>query len=497
MAASRRALELAHSENQRLHEDIVRQSAILDEILLSTAWKLTAPLRNYGHLKQKIRRISHALPAIAARAGGWHVLLRITYQAWRRGGLAEILPLARNQIISMEKPVPTPSAITEPEPCPFSSTEDSGNPVLLFVSHEASRTGAPVFLLNLIDVLIASSDIECIILLGSGGELESEFKKRGTSFVLNSRNDIPPAILAWLKKKNIRLVYSNTITNGMLQKRLKVLGCPILCHVHELAYSIDHYFDQASIQHVIDSTSLFLAGSRAVADYLIHRRMRPASEVVLAYPFINVEQAQRTAASAQTDSLVLPGNAFIIGACGTLGWRKGTNLFVQVARLVLEQCQQPIHFVWVGGPTSGNEFRQLQYEIETLGLGSHITFTGSVKAHLPYLARFDIFLLPSREDPFPLVVMDAAALSIPIICFSDAGGAPELVEDDAGIVVPYLDCTKMAGAVCQLQSNPDLRQRFGKRAQQKVMERHNISVGGQHIHNIITQQIAHSLGIPA
>lgn len=64
------------------------------------------------------------------------------------------------------------------------------------------------------------------------------------------------------------------------------------------------------------------------------------------------------------------------------------------------------------------------------------------------------------------------------------------------IIVPYLDCEEMATAVCGLHDNPDLRRRLGDRARKKVMERHDISVGGQHIYNIIKQQIGHSPGNP-
>ena len=497
LAAACQSLERERMENQRLREDISRQTTLLDEILLSTAWKLTAPLRHYGKLRQKVTRVIHALPAIAARTGGWRALTRITYQAWRRRGSAEVLLLAHNQVGTVDAPGHPAAVIIDPEPaidCPSSVASD--RPVLLFISHEASRTGAPVFLLGLIDYLAAAGEYEPVILLGRGGELESDFRKRGTTFVLNEGSDAVPTALAWLKNRDVRLVYSNTITNGILQRRLRALRCPILCHVHELAYSIDHYFDQAGIQQVMESTSLFLAGSRAVADYLVHQRMRPANEVVLAYPFIDVEQNRRAAASARATSLDLPDDTFVIGACGMLGWRKGTDLFVQVARLVLAHSRQPVHFVWVGGAITANDLQQLRHDTETLGISSRMLFTGPVKAHLPYLARFDVFLLTSREDPFPLVAMDAASFGVPIICFSGAGGAPELVEEDAGIIVPYLDCEEMATAVCRLHDNPDLRRRLGDRARKKVMERHDISVGGQHIYNIIKQQIGHSPGNP-
>jgi glycosyltransferase involved in cell wall biosynthesis len=119
-----------------------------------------------------------------------------------------------------------------------------------------------------------------------------------------------------------------------------------------------------------------------------------------------------------------------------------------------------------------------------------VVFTGNVVSHLPYFAQFDAFLLTSREDPFPLVVLDAASLGKPVVCFAEAGGAPELVQEDAGLVVPYLDVEAMAAAATAIVEDADLRARLGRRAREKVLERHDMGVGGAHIAEIVRRQLA-------
>ena len=76
----------------------------------------------------------------------------------------------------------------------------------------------------------------------------------------------------------------------------------------------------------------------------------------------------------------------------------------------------------------------------------------------------DAFLLTSREDSGPMVMLEAAAFRIPILCFDESGGAPEFVAHDAGIAVPYLDIRQMADALLDLEQSPDLRRRFGNAA---------------------------------
>jgi len=109
-----------------------------------------------------------------------------------------------------------------------------------------------------------------------------------------------------------------------------------------------------------------------------------------------------------------------------------------------------------------------------------------------YFAAADVFALTSREDPYPLVCLEAAALAKPIICFADAGGMPEFVEEDCGFVVPYLDVEAMADRVIALLDSAECRLTMGANARRKVAERHDISVSAPRIMEIIERTIAAS-----
>lgn len=110
---------------------------------------------------------------------------------------------------------------------------------------------------------------------------------------------------------------------------------------------------------------------------------------------------------------------------------------------------------------------------------------GSKPNPLDYFSEFALFALMSREDPYPLVCLEAASLAKPIICFDQAGGEPEFVEDDCGFVVPYLNLDAMADKILLLIKSPDLRDKMGIQAKQKVVSRHHISVAAPQIIEII------------
>lgn len=95
-----------------------------------------------------------------------------------------------------------------------------------------------------------------------------------------------------------------------------------------------------------------------------------------------------------------------------------------------------------------------------------------------YFTTFDIFALTSREDLFPLAMLEAAAAGLPIICFAYSGNAPELVEDDAGLVVSYLDVRAMAKACIELLSDESRRRKLGESAKAKVEALYSLNIHG-------------------
>ncbi|GGA04333.1 hypothetical protein CYANOKiyG1_16650 [Okeania sp. KiyG1] len=80
----------------------------------------------------------------------------------------------------------------------------------------------------------------------------------------------------------------------------------------------------------------------------------------------------------------------------------------------------------------------------------------------------DLFLLTSREDPFPLVNMEAMYCGLPVITFLGNGGASEIFEGQRGVAVPYLDIPEMAKAVINLKNDEQLRKEIGINAKHYI-----------------------------
>lgn len=273
------------------------------------------------------------------------------------------------------------------------------------------------------------------------------------------------------------LVFVNTV---MSSRWFSLLGIPektpVITFVHELDMSVRLYTRPDQLAHLLQRSNHILAVSKATARYYEQQHAVDPNRVTL-FTLIDTPSLERSVQQAKSQpdlyrQLGLPENALLVGGCGNAEWRKGNDLFITLARQVIGRAsEQPIHFVWVGIPPSPL-YDDLSLDIRKAGLSERVHLIAPTPDVLRYMSRFDVFVLCSREDPYPLVVFEAGLSNVPVVCFDGAGGAPELVEADGGFVVPYLDLDAMSTQTLQLLQNPDLRQQMGKRLSQKIMERH-------------------------
>lgn len=372
----------------------------------------------------------------------------------------------------------------------------SREPAILFVGHDAYRAGAQIALLRLLQWLRSRLPARPIVLLKRGGNLLDEYRAIAPTYLLpapdssrsvsqyarvltrhilrmgSSRPRVPSA----LARIPVGLIYVNSVASlDMLPVLRTIWRCPVICHVHELEMGIRGTIGSNGLHEALAHIDAFVAVSQAVTDNLClnHRVPRQAVHTIYGILPDPASRPRSTDNASTRQRLGIPSEAFVVGGCGTLDWRKAPDVFVQIARqLVSTRSDLLTHFVWVGGDHSGFSVDALRHDVERLGLGTRIHFLGSIGDVLAYFAAFDTFLLTSREDPFPLVCLEAASLGIPIVCFAKAGGMPEFVGTEAGFVVPYLDVPAAATSLASLADLPELRLRLGQRAQQKAAAHH-------------------------
>lgn len=361
---------------------------------------------------------------------------------------------------------------------------------LLFLSHSASRNGASVLLLQFLQWLRQHTDYELDVLCIGGGPLLGEYRSVARTRLLRN----PAAVLRVLpfkwarsleaKTRNLALrffllgrqpdlIYANTSAAWRQVVALQDHAVPVLWHIHEMSYAMQVLLDDQNPARVFGSTNRFIAVSRSVVKALTTHCGVPLENIDLVNGFsasqtygANDRLAKRSQMRA---GLGWDEACFVVGACGEMEWRKGSDLFLQMARDCIARGEFPnIRFLWVGGAANTVESLRFAHDVRALGLGDvcrHVTSTANVH---DYYCAMDVFALPSREDPYPLVVLEAGRHGLPTICFDDAGGAAEFVGCDAGVIVPYLAIRQFAEAVQDLSTAPERLAALGESAERKA-----------------------------
>jgi glycosyltransferase involved in cell wall biosynthesis len=150
-------------------------------------------------------------------------------------------------------------------------------------------------------------------------------------------------------------------------------------------------------------------------------------------------------------------------AVGSVVPRKAYDVLVRALALVADRDWQ----ITIVGPTdrSSEALAALHNAIGETGLGPRIALAGPVSTE--HLDRFydatDIFLMPSLYEGYGMVLAEAMARGLPIVC-TTGGAAAATVPDAAAIKVPPGDETAFAAAVGRLMDDPHLRRQVSDAA---------------------------------
>jgi glycosyltransferase involved in cell wall biosynthesis len=344
----------------------------------------------------------------------------------------------------------------------------------LFITHDTSRTGAPLVLLQFLNWLKSNqANLEFDVIGLEGGVLETDFKKVCHTYYsyreliktkplklrqrlllklgLFKRTNPKMIFLQKLANSNYNVVYANTIITIPLATDIIKISpkTKLIAHVHELnaviKCSLPNFFNYISSIHQ------FIAASRLVETNLANNWniSKNIIEMVYECSFIDIKEKGMLPKNNEN-------NVFTIGASGNVHWRKGHDMFLQVARYINSNFPDVVvKFVWVG-KISSEEHIILEEDIQKLDLKAIVLFTGEVENPSIYFNDFDVFVMTSREDPFPLVCIEVGMLGKPIICFKGATGSEEIIENGGGFIVPYLDVEAMGKKIIEYYKSPEL-----------------------------------------
>jgi glycosyltransferase involved in cell wall biosynthesis len=185
-------------------------------------------------------------------------------------------------------------------------------------------------------------------------------------------------------------------------------------------------------------------------------------------PFV---QAKQTSAGRFRSAFGIPPDAPLVGLVGRLAHVKNPALFLEAARLLVEQIPEA-RFALVG---DGELRPALEQEVHALELTERVVFTGWHEDMPALYADLDLVALTSLNEGTPVSVIEALAAGVPVVATA-VGGVPDIVTDQrTGLLVPSGDARAIAQAILTLLRNPPYGRRLAQAGQQEVLKRFNLA----------------------
>jgi glycosyltransferase involved in cell wall biosynthesis len=144
----------------------------------------------------------------------------------------------------------------------------------------------------------------------------------------------------------------------------------------------------------------------------------------------------------------------VILSVGRLAKQKNFPLLIKALAIVRQNID--VRLVILGEGIIKKELEDLAKE---LGLEEHVSLPGFSENPWSSMARADLFVLPSSEEAFGLVLVEAMACGVPVIATDAIGGGPRSVLEDGkyGILVPPDDAQALAKAMTQILTTQSLQ----------------------------------------
>ena len=263
--------------------------------------------------------------------------------------------------------------------------------------------------------------------------------------------------------------YKGNILFGFIPKRLRKI--PLITTLHGWTYiggfkkmKLYEWLDAMSLTHV---DAVVVVSKAMLADLkLNYRNGMNVSVINNGIPPLDFNSFQQP---AHDPVLSFCNKGFTVGSIGRLSKEKGYNFLIEALYTLVER-QLDIKLVILG---EGPERKSLEGLIHKLALNHTVILPGYRNRARNYIPNFDVFVLPSLTEGFPITILEAMVAGIPIVA-TDVGSVPEMLEyGRVGIVVKHSESQSIADAIALIYNNKTLGKELAAKAKMTSASRHS------------------------
>jgi glycosyltransferase involved in cell wall biosynthesis len=247
------------------------------------------------------------------------------------------------------------------------------------------------------------------------------------------------------------------------------LACPQIVHVH---YNIGPWLG-AGVVDVLRRASMVLAVSDFIRDDAIAHGVKPSRAHAL-YNSIAVPdpQSPNERLAARQDlraELGLPEDVLLVGMVGRLSPSKGQEQLT-LAMIPSLRTDRRVHLILAGSeyPARNGMIDRITQTARMHDVLSQVHLMGHRSDVPRILDALDLFAHPTRQDPCPLAVLEAAAHGLPIVAWREGGTATLVQDKETGLLVEPMDIDGLTHVLQTLIADQEMRVMMGRKARERA-----------------------------
>ena len=265
--------------------------------------------------------------------------------------------------------------------------------------------------------------------------------------LIHAHYAVPHAASAYLAKKMLRSHQLKTITT-LHGTDITLVGN-------------DKSFYQAVKFNIEESD-----GITAVSHYLQQRTLQEFNidrEIRVIHNFVDALRYSHASNDCAKGHFAPQGEKVVMHASNFRSVKRVEDV-VQIFAKIQERI--PAKLLLVG---EGPDRMLIQQRVTELRLSDQVVFLGEQDYMEELLSCADLFILPSEQESFGLVALEAQSFGVPVIG-TNVGGLPEVViHGETGFLLPVGEIEGMAAKSLELLESPDLYASFQKNARERVL----------------------------
>lgn len=353
----------------------------------------------------------------------------------------------------------------------------SDPPRLLFVTTSMDRGGAQRQIVDLAARLHAVGWPVAVLSMTTPSEYLDELAAAGievASLDMAPGRPTPAAMLRYgrfIRRWKPDIIHSHMVHANLLARVGRVFAprVPVICTVHNVNEGAR--WREIAYRLTDPLATVTTAVSEAAAERYVRVGAAPPGRIRAFPNGFDFSRPTPDGARASLREAFGVGDGFLWATAGRLDVQKGYDLLLEAFDTV-RRARPDARLVIAG---DGPERAALTDIVARLGLAGSATLLGDRQDVPAILAAADGFVLSSRWEGLPMVLLEAAAQGLPIVC-TDVGGDREVARPELGGVLVDVDPAAIAGGMLQVMAiDPAARAAIGAALREHVRAEYDMS----------------------